>query len=60
MGLASYEGYKSFGKEVKLKLKEMSKIIGYVSQNPNDYITKDSVYEEIKFTLDNHKIRIMP
>lgn len=59
MGLASYEGsINLFGKEVKkLKLKEMSKIIGYVSQNPNDYITKDSVYEEIKFTLDNHKIK---
>lgn len=59
MGLSSYQGSISlFSKEVKkLKLKEISKIIGYVSQNPNDYITKDSVYEEIKFTLDNHNIK---
>ncbi|NLZ49420.1 MAG: ABC transporter ATP-binding protein [Clostridiales bacterium] len=59
MGLFSYEGsIKLFGKEVKkLKLKEISMLIGYVSQNPNDYITKDTVYDEIKFTLDNHKIK---
>ena len=52
MGLSSYEGsINILDKEVKkLKLKEISKIIGYVSQNPNDYITKDTVYEELKFT----------
>lgn len=59
MGLSSYEGsINILDKEVKkLKLKEISKIIGYVSQNPNDYITKDTVYEELKFTLDNHSIK---
>lgn len=59
MGLVNYEGSISiFGKEVKkLKLKEISKLIGYVSQNPNDYITQDSVYDELKFTLDNHGIK---
>ena len=56
MGLHKYEGtLQLFGKEIKkLKLKELSKTIGYVSQNPNDYISKDTVYEEIKFTLDNY------
>ena len=56
MGLNRYEGtLQLFGKEIKkLKLKEISKNIGYVSQNPNDYISKDTVYEEVKFTLDNY------
>jgi len=31
--------------------------VGYLSQNPNDYLFNDSVYEEIKFTLDNQGIR---
>ena len=36
--------------------KDIARIIGYVSQNPNDYISKDTVYEEIKFTLSNFGI----
>ncbi len=27
--------------------------VGYLSQNPNDYLFNDTVYEELKFTLDN-------
>ena len=29
---------------------------GYLSQNPNDYLFNNSVYEELKFTLDINKI----
>lgn len=31
--------------------------VGYLSQNPNDYLFSDSVYEELKFTLDMNKIK---
>lgn len=45
-------------KEVKkLKIKDIARIIGYVSQNPNDYISKETVYQELKFTLDNYNIK---
>jgi energy-coupling factor transport system ATP-binding protein len=59
MGLIKYKGsIKVFGSEVsKVKLKELASFVGYVSQNPNDYLTKDTVYEEIKFTLDNYNIK---
>jgi len=30
--------------------------VGYLSQNPNDYLFNDTVYEELKFTLDNKHI----
>ncbi|AGK98494.1 ABC transporter ATP-binding protein [Clostridium pasteurianum] len=58
MGLNKYSGsIKIFEREVsKTKLTELSKTVGYVSQNPSDYLTKDTVYEEVKFTLDNHNI----
>lgn len=58
MGLSKYEGsIKVFNGEVKkLKLKDISGSIGYVSQNPNDYISKDTVFDELKFTLDNYGI----
>lgn len=54
-GLVKYAGsIKVNGNEVKkVKLKDIARICGYVSQNPNDYISKDSVYDELKFTLDN-------
>ncbi|MDP4091051.1 MAG: ATP-binding cassette domain-containing protein, partial [Bacillota bacterium] len=57
-GLYRYEGsIKLGGSEVKKhKLKEIASKIGYVSQNPNDYISKETVYDEIKFTLDNFNI----
>lgn len=59
MGLKEYEGsirIKDY--EVKDKsLKFLAKTIGYVSQNPSDYISKRTVYEELKFTLDNHDIK---
>jgi energy-coupling factor transporter ATP-binding protein EcfA2 len=41
----------------KLRIKDISRIIGYVSQNPNDYISKETVYSELKFTLDNYSIK---
>ncbi|MBL4935269.1 ABC transporter ATP-binding protein [Clostridium sp. YIM B02515] len=58
MGLVDYSGsIKVFDREVKkYKLKELARTIGYVAQNPNDYISRDTVYEELKFTLDNYKI----
>ncbi|QZY55701.1 ABC transporter ATP-binding protein [Crassaminicella profunda] len=30
--------------------------VGYLSQNPNDYLFNDTVYEEIKYTLDQKGI----
>ena len=58
MGLVKYKGsIRLSGKEVsKYKITEIAKHIGYVSQNPNDYLSKDTVYEELKFTLDNMNI----
>ncbi|SHK22639.1 ABC transporter ATP-binding protein [Tepidibacter formicigenes] len=32
-------------------------VVGYLSQNPNDYLFNDSVYEELKYTLDNKGIK---
>ena len=32
---------------------EAAKNIGYVGQNPNDYLFSDTVYEELKFSLDS-------
>ncbi|MDF2882701.1 MAG: ATPase component of various ABC-type transport system with duplicated ATPase domain [Clostridiaceae bacterium] len=59
MGFTKYKGsIKLFGKEVsKYKQRDLAKIIGYISQNPNDYISKETVYEEVKFTLDNYGIK---
>lgn len=59
MGLIKYKGsIKVKDNEVsRMKTTEIAKIIGYVSQNPNDYISRDTVYDEIKFTLDNYKIK---
>jgi energy-coupling factor transport system ATP-binding protein len=31
--------------------------IGYLSQNPNDYLFNETVYNELKFTLDNYNIK---
>lgn len=59
MGFTKYKGsIKLFGKEVsKYKKNDLIKKIGYISQNPNDYISKETVYDEIKFTLDNYGIK---
>lgn len=59
MGLTKYKGSIELeGKEIKKqKLRSIAQSVGYVSQNPNDYISKDTVYEEIKFTLDNYGIK---
>ncbi|MBU0761778.1 MAG: energy-coupling factor ABC transporter ATP-binding protein, partial [Candidatus Altiarchaeota archaeon] len=32
---------------------EIAKTVGYVSQNPNEYLFSDTVYDELMFTLDN-------
>lgn len=55
MGFQPYTGsIEIFGKEVKkTSIKELAGHLGYVSQNPNDYISKDTVFEELKFTMDN-------
>lgn len=62
MGLIPYEGsIQIFNKEVKkTSLRERVRDIAYVSQNPNDYLSKDTVYEEIKFTLDNYGVEDAP
>jgi len=36
---------------------KINKEVGYLSQNPNDYLFNDTVYEELKFTLDNKNIK---
>lgn len=56
MGFVNYNGsIKLMGHEVKkLKFKDIGIKIGYVSQNPNDYLSKDTVYDELKFTLNNY------
>lgn len=58
MCLKEYEGnIKLYNEEIKnMDIRSIAKHIGYVSQNPNDYLSKKSVYEEVKFTLDNYKI----
>jgi energy-coupling factor transport system ATP-binding protein len=57
-GLKDYCGnLKLRGSEIsKIRLRELSKVMGYVSQNPSDYISKETVYEEVEFTLKNHGI----
>ena len=58
MNLVKYSGSIKFKdkKLYKLKPSQIAHNIGYVSQNPNDYISKDTVYDEVKFTLDNFGI----
>ncbi|WP_411678825.1 ABC transporter ATP-binding protein [Clostridium thailandense] len=58
MGLKDYEGIiKLHDNNVEdMDIREIAKHIGYVSQNPNDYLSKDSVYDEIRFTMDNYEM----
>ncbi|MEY7999218.1 ABC transporter ATP-binding protein [Clostridium sp. Mt-5] len=58
LGLKEYEGIiKLYGEDTaKMDIRHIARHIGYVSQNPNDYLSKDSVYEEVKFTMDNYEI----
>lgn len=58
MGLIDYEGtIRLHNQNTKeMDIRSIAKHIGYVSQNPNDYLSKDSVYDEIKFTMDNYGI----
>ncbi|HEY5576572.1 MAG TPA: energy-coupling factor transporter ATPase [Clostridiaceae bacterium] len=57
-GLLKYRGSITVeGSEVsRYRNREIGKVFGYVSQNPNDYISKDTVYDELRFTLDNYGI----
>jgi energy-coupling factor transport system ATP-binding protein len=60
VGLVKYSGsikHSDIGEIKKNKLRETVRHIGYVSQNPNDYISKDTVYEELLFTLKNFGYR---
>ncbi|MBI6871880.1 ABC transporter ATP-binding protein [Clostridium aciditolerans] len=58
MGIREYEGaIKLYNQATKdMDIRSIAKHIGYVSQNPNDYLSKDSVYDELKFTMDNYNI----
>lgn len=58
MGIREYEGtIKLYNQDTKdMDIRDIAKHIGYVSQNPNDYLSKDSVYDELKFTMDNYNI----
>ncbi|WP_237737358.1 energy-coupling factor ABC transporter ATP-binding protein [Clostridium carboxidivorans] len=58
MGIKDYKGtIKLHDKNVKdMEIREIAKHIGYVSQNPNDYLSKDSVYDEVRFTMDNYGV----
>ena len=51
----NYKGEIKFkGKNIKnLKLKDRIKIIGYLSQNPNDYFGRDNVFDEAAYSLKN-------
>ena len=40
----------------KLSLSELGRHVGYLSQNPNDYLFQDTVEDELRFTLNNFKI----
>lgn len=53
--LEDYKGrIKVNDKDIKnLKNKERIKTIGYLSQNPNDYLGRDTVFEEVAYTLKN-------
>lgn len=59
MGLLPFKGnIRIFNEDIKkINRGNLGKTVGFVSQNPNDYITRDTVYEELKFTLDNYKIK---
>ena len=35
---------------------EMGRYLGYLSQNPNDYLTRETVEKELRFTLDNFNL----
>ena len=37
-------------------MKDKIKKIGYLSQNPNDYLFNDSVYEELMFTAKKKNV----
>ncbi len=58
VGLKQYQGSIQIqGMELKkIKQKELAKTIGYVSQNPDDYLTQDTVQEELLFTARHLKV----
>ncbi|MGB4215898.1 MAG: ABC transporter ATP-binding protein, partial [Thermacetogeniaceae bacterium] len=40
-----------------LSLMELGRKVGYLSQNPNDYLFQDTVEDELRFTMDNFRIK---
>jgi energy-coupling factor transporter ATP-binding protein EcfA2 len=40
----------------KLSLAELGRHVGYLSQNPNDYLFQDTVEDELRFTLNNFQL----
>lgn len=46
-----------FGKDTRhLPLNELGRQVGYLSQNPNDYLFQDTVEDELLFTLRNFQL----
>ncbi|MDD3314232.1 MAG: energy-coupling factor transporter ATPase [Syntrophaceticus sp.] len=46
-----------FGKDTRqLPLNELGRQVGYLSQNPNDYLFQDTVEDELLFTLHNFQL----
>lgn len=41
----------------KFVLSDLARHIGYLSQNPNDYLFQDTVEDELRFTLQNFEIK---
>jgi len=39
-----------------LSLTELGRKVGYLSQNPNDYLFQDTVEDELRFTLNNFQL----
>lgn len=46
------------GREIsEIDIRQWSRYVAYLSQNPNDYLFRDTVLEELLFTLDNFGLR---
>ncbi len=40
----------------RLSLTDLGRSVGYLSQNPNDYLLQDTVEDELRFTLNNFQL----
>ena len=58
MGLVPSEGEKQLRKEdmTTLKIPDLIEAIAYLPQNPNDLLFSESVLDELKMTLKNHRL----